>query len=338
MSRVAFRLLLWRVVRAALIAAPFAAQAAGGAAVTSLEPLAWPDRAIRLWVPSSPGGGADVMARILASRLNARAAVPVVVENRVVGGGAAAVLQLAREPADGLTLMVTFETFVLNPIVFRQQTYDPLHDYSLITMLSRYELLLLAPASRRIGSLSSLVERARQVPGGVNFASPGPGGPARFAFEALKLAAGIAGTPVHYRGIAPALQGLLGGELDAGFAQANSVVTANVRSGRLVVLASGGARRSAQFPAVPTLAETWPGLEARAWAGLIGPSGMPPALIGRIAEVVRDVMDSASVREQLHDQGGELVLGSPGAFAAVVAADLRQWTRVVRDAAITMDP
>jgi tripartite-type tricarboxylate transporter receptor subunit TctC len=308
------------------------------ASPASAEPLAWPDRALRLWVPSSPGGGADVMARMLASRLSARSAVPVVVENRMAAGGAAAVIQLAREPADGSTLMVTFETFVLNPIVFREHSYDPLHDYSLITLLSRYELFLLAPASRRIVSLSALIDRARQMPGGVNFASPGPGGPARFAFEALKLAAGMAGTPVHYRGIAPALQGLLGGELDAGFAQVNSVVSAALRSGRLVALASGGVRRSPAFPTVPALNETWPGLEARAWAGLIGPPGIAPLLVSRIAEVVRDVMDTPPVRDQLHDQGGELVLGTPAAFAAVIAADSRQWRQVVRDAGITIDP
>ena len=318
LERAAARVLAGAAVCAVLGCAPVVARAAGGAQAPGTDPLLWPDRPLRLWVPSSPGGGADVMARILANRLAARGAVPVVVENRVAGGGAAVVAQLAREPADGATLMVTFETFVLNPLVFRQNPYDPLHDYSLITMLSRYELFLLAPASRRIVSLSSFIDRARQTPGGGNFASPGPGGPARFAFEALKLAAGIAGTPIHYRGIAPALQGLLGGELDAGFAQANSVVSAALRSGRLVALASGGARRSTAFPGVPTLAETWPGLEARAWAGLIGPLGISSVLVNRMAEVVREAMDTSQVREQLHDQGGELVLGTPAAFAAVI--------------------
>jgi tripartite-type tricarboxylate transporter receptor subunit TctC len=197
-------------------------------------------------------------------------------------------------------------------------------------VLARYDLMLFAHAGRGFGNLQGFLDHARRFPDRVNFASPGPAGPARLAFESLKELAGAGGTPVHFKGLGPALTALLGGELDAGFAQANQAVRGGVNAGRLVVLGTGGVRRSSRFPDVPAIAELLPGFEAASWVGMIGPPGMSPVVVERIASALRLSLDNADFRAQLGDQGGELVLAGPDAFSALIARDVARLGPVVR--------
>ena len=238
-------------------------------------PQDYPVKPVHVFVPASPGGGSDVAARLVAPKLAEALGQPFLVENRVASGGVVATAQLAKSPADGYTVMMTFDTFASNPHMFRDLPYDVVKDFAPIMLVTRYPQILVVHPSLGVNTVPEFVAYAKANGAKMNYGSAGPASSSRLAFELFKDTAGIEMQAVHYKGGGPAINDLLAGTVQVMLIQAGGAIGQNVRSGKLVGLATSGRQRSPHFPGLPTIAEFYPGFETTSWVGLIAPAGTP---------------------------------------------------------------
>src|SRR5436190_2881162 len=254
----------------------------------------YPVRTVRLVVPASPGGASDLVARILAPALSSELGQPFIVENRVTSGGTIGTQQVAESSPDGHTLLVTFDTFAVNPFLFKDLKWDPLRDFAPLMQVCRFPQVLVVHPSLGVKSVKEFVALAKAKGASLNYGSAGPASSSRLAYELFKDTAGIETVPVHYKGGGPAIQDLIGGQVQVMLIQGGGPIPQHVKAGKLVALAVSSLERSKFYPELPTIAETYPGFESESWVGMFAPAGTPRAVLDRLhAELVKVVSDAA---------------------------------------------
>lgn len=308
------------------ILAPHAARAAD----------AYPAKPVRFVVAFPPGGGTDIIARAIAQKLAERIAQQVVVDNRPGAGGNIGTDIVAKSAPDGYTmLMGSAGPLAINASLFGKMPFDPIKDLAPVTLAASTPNVLVVHPSLRAATVKELIALAKARPGEINFASSGHGTPAHLAGELFNSMAGVKMVHVPYKGAAPALADLLGGQLTFMF---DTVITSvpQIRAGKLRAIAVSSGRRASSLPEVPTLQEAGiANFDISQWQGVLAPAGTPKAIVDRLnAEIVR-AMRSPDVRERIVTQGGnEIVTGTPEDFAALIKSDLRMYAKLIKDARI----
>ncbi len=296
---------------------------------------AWPGKPVRIIVPFTPGTGMDILARTLAPHLQAAWGQGIVVDNRPGASGNLGAGAVAKSAPDGLTLLMGVNTLIINPALYSNMTYDPLKDLAPIGLVRDR----LVPARRRrrrrsIKSVDELVKAARAKPGKLDYASPGIATPHHMAMELFKLRAKVSITHIPFSGTAGAVNAVLSGDVPLMFLPVH-VAMAQVKGGRLVVLAAAGDRRSTLAPDVPTLAELGlPNVEADLWYGMLAPAGTPRDIVVRVNADMTKALALPEVRTALAAQGMEVAPSSPEDMAALMRRDAARWAGVVKQAGI----
>lgn len=295
---------------------------------------AYPEKAVRVIVPSPPGGGNDVMARLAGQKLAEAWGRQVVVDNRPGAGGAIAFEMAARAEPDGYTLLLGSTNLTVLPDL-RKVNYDPIKDFVPVSLMAKSMNILLVHPSVPVKSTKELIALARQTPGRLNYGTT-IATSVHLAAELFKAKAGVNIVMVPYKGMGPALVDLLAGQVDVAFANP-AASHEYVRTGRMRALAVTGEKRSPMLPDVPTIAETAiPGFEASTWWGILAPAGTPVAVVSEVnaklaaALALRDVMDRVAAL------GAELVGGAPERLAGHLKAEIPKWREVVRAANIRL--
>lgn len=284
---------------------------------------------IRILVGAPAGGTTDTMARTLAQALGAQLARSVVVENRPGAGGNIAAEAVARSAPDGNTLLMSFTSHAINASLYPKLPFDPLRDFTPLTMVSTSPSVLVAHPQVAANTLPELIALAKARPGQLNFAIGAMGSSLHLAGDAFKLKAGVYIVNIPYRGTAPAVQDVLAGQVDLMFAAVGNVQQ-HIRAGKLKALGVTSTTRLPSLPDVPTIAETLPGYESSAWFGLFGPARMSPELSRRLSDAARAAVQSPEVRRRIEHEGATPVGNSPEAFARFVETEIQRWGAVVR--------
>lgn len=294
----------------------------------------YPNRAIRIIGPSSPGGGIDATGRILAAALTQSLGQQVVLENRPGAGGIIGTELAAKAPPDGYTLMLTAAAaLVVFPHTFAKLPYDPVRDFAPISLAASSEYILAVHPSLPVKSVKELVALARSRPDQIVFASTGNFSLPHLAGELLKQQGNIRMLHVPYKGGGPAANAILGGEVSLMFGTGPTVVP-HARVGRLRLIATAGSSRSKSLPQLPTVAETLPGVEVSAWYGLLAPAGTPKDIITKLhTETVRALSDP-KVAQQISNAGAEAISSTPEVFSAYIKAELARWGKAVKSTGI----
>jgi tripartite-type tricarboxylate transporter receptor subunit TctC len=300
-------------------------------------PQAYPSKPVRIVVPASPGGASDLIARMLAAPLAEVFGQAFVVENRVTSGGIIGTQQVAESPPDGHTLLVTFDTFAINPFVFKNLKWDPLRDFAPVMQVCRYPQVLLVHPGLGVRTLRDFVALAKQRGGQLNYGTAGPASSSRLAYEMFKEAAGIETVPVHYKGAAPAIQDLLSGQVQVMLVQGGGSIQQHVRTGKLVALAISSLERSKFYPELPTIADTYPGFETESWVAMFAPAATPKPVIERLHGALSRMLADPALKERFEGQGCDLVAGTPEALAQRVRADQAKWGKIVREKNISIE-
>jgi tripartite-type tricarboxylate transporter receptor subunit TctC len=302
---------------------------------------AWaPSRPVRILVPFAAGGPTDIIARLLQAPLAEGLGQPVVIENRPGAGGNIGIAAVARGPADGHTLLFCSSAFAANPALQppdRPAPYDALRDFAPITVAVTSPNAIVAHPGTRLATLVEMVARAKAEPGRLDYSSPGNGTGPHLTAEMFRRAAGLEITHIPFNGGAPAIQAVLGGTVPLGFA-AMPAAQAHVRGGALVGLATTGAARWPDLPAMPTVAEAvLPGFVAETWQSLLAPTGTPEPAVARIAAIVAATLAGPEQETRLRGIGFRRVTSTPAEFAAQLATEVPQLAALVRDAGIRAD-
>ena len=297
----------------------------------------YPAKPVRIVVPFPPGGPADLLGRMFADKLQALWGQPVLVDNRAGAAGNVGSEVAAKSAPDGYTVLLAASSHVTNAGLYAKLPYDPIKDFTPISQVAYYSLVLVTHPSLPVASLDDLVAYAKANPGKLSWASAGSGTPTHLTAELFRVVSGIQFLHVPYKGAAPATNDLLGGQVQVMF---NNPVSAlpHVRSGQLRGLATTGAQRSPAAPDLPTVAELgYPGFEAGTWYALLGPAGMPKEIASKVSADANAVLKMADVRARLAAQGVEPVGTNPEQLLAIMNADLEKWTKVIRAANIKAD-
>lgn len=306
---------------------------AAGAAIAQAP---FPGRTVTMLVGFAPGGGTDTAARIIAKLLAEALGQSVVVENRPGAGGNIAHDMVAKAAPDGHTILLSsVGSLAVAPHIVSNLPYDPLRDFAPIIMAVAFPNVLVVHASVPANTLADFVKLAHAKPGSINYGSSGIGGAGHLAGELFRLMAKVEIVHVPYKGGAPAMTDLLGGQVAAIFA---TPVTAgpHVKSGKIRALATTGSGRSLAMPEVPTVAESgYPGYEALNWYGYTAPARTPKEIVARLHKELFAILSNAEVREQLLSHGMEPAPGTSEAFMRYIEREYAIWGRVVREAKIT---
>ena len=318
------------VAATALIAAPALALAQSARPDSA---AAYPSRAIRLIVPVPPGGSSDGMARILGQKLTEAWGQQVIVDNRAGGSEIIGTDLVAKANPDGLTIILVSLRFSVNPSLL-PLPYDTLRDFEPITMTAAVGNVLVVNVKTPINSVKELIALAKQKPGELTFASSGIGGAPHLTGEFFALTTGVKLTHVPYKGGGPAISDLLGGNVNMSFASMTSSLQF-IKAGRLRPLAVASKERLKQLPDVPTMAEAGvPGIVVRDWQGLLAPRGTPKPIVDKLASEVRRILHDPANQERLAVLGLDVIASSPEEFRVEIAAEIKRWARVVKEADI----
>ena len=291
----------------------------------------YPSRPVHVYVPSSAGGASDIAARLLSPKLAETLGQPFVVENRVTSGGIVGTAQLAKAPADGYAIMVTFDTFASNPHLYKELPYDVVKDFAPIMLVVRYPQILVVHPSLGVKSVPEFVAYAKKNPEKLNYGSAGPASSSRLAFELFKDAADIQAAAVNYKGGGPAINDLVAGTVQVMLIQAGGAIGQNVRSGKLIGLATSGRERSPHFPDLPTIGDFYPGFETTSWVGAIAPAGTPRAVIDRLNATLAKILSEPDVKARFDTQSAEIVASTPEQFGEFIKSEYAKWGKVIRD-------
>ena len=295
----------------------------------------YPDRPVRIIVPFSPGGGTDIIARVLAKKLGESLKTAFIVENRAGANANIGNELAARAKPDGYTLLMTSSALTINPSLFKTSSYDPLKDFAPISLATINPMLLAVnPSSMRVNSFKEFVEKVRVDGNSLNFGSAGPGNATQLAMELLKSVAHLEMTYIPYKGTGEAVVGLLSGQVQALWGTIPAVLP-HVKQGQLKALAVSSSRRIVAAPDIPTVAELgFPGYEAVTWFGLLAPAGTPRPIVALLSEEVRRALKAPEVANILGAQGGEPAGNTPEEFADYLKAEVAKWANVVAIAGI----
>lgn len=299
---------------------------------------AYPDKPIRLLIGFAPGGGTDVTARVITQRLSEKLGQPIVIDYRPGAGGTVGNAIAAKTTPDGYTwLMTAAGPHVIAPSLYRTLSYDPFRDYTAMAMVSVSPYLLLVHPSVEAKSVKELIAWLGKRATPANYSTAGAGTPGHLASELLRSMTKVNVTHVPYKGAAPALVDLMGGQVQFAFSDM-TISAPHLTSGRLRALAISSGTRSPLAPDLPTVAESGlPGFEALVWYGFVGPKGMPANVIRQVnVEVVR-LLGLPEVRERYAALGATPAPGTPAEFNAQIKRDYDKWARVIKDAGIRLE-
>jgi tripartite-type tricarboxylate transporter receptor subunit TctC len=297
----------------------------------------FPSKSVRLIVPFPPGGPADVLGRLYAEKLSAAWSQPVVVENRAGAAGNIGSDMTAKASPDGYTLLLIASSHVINSALYDKLPYDPIKDFTPISQVAYYSLVLVAHPSVPAQSLSELVALAKAQPGKLALVSAGNGTPTHLTAELFRTAAQIDFLHVPYKGAAPATNDLLAGQGQLMF---NNPVSAlpHVTAGKLKALAVTGTQRSALAPDIPTIAESgYPGFEAGTWYAFLAPAGLPPEILKKLSTDIVAITKQDDLKARFAKMGIEALGSTPEQLSEVMQADFIKWSAVIRNANIKPD-
>lgn len=312
------------VGRRACLSLPFAL------ALSPARAQTYPARPIRMIVGYPPGGTSDIVGRAVAVGLAEALGQPVVVENRGGAAGLLGTLAALQAPPDGYTLLLTASDFTIIPGLQRTPRYDPVRDFAPVGRIITYPHALIVSNGSGIASVAELIRQAREKPGALNYASGGSGGSNHVSAEWFRLKAGIEMTHVPYRGNGPAIADLLTNRVQILFTSMGPV-EAMVRAGQLRAIGVTGPHRLPDFPDVPTIAESGlSGYDFSNWYGLSVAAGTPAPIVERLNDALRKALEMPEVQKGLASLGGDLTVGSPAEFAAMMQAEKLRWAELVK--------
>ncbi len=303
---------------------------AGGAFAASGD---YPSKPVRLIVPFAPGGGTDIVARVLAQKLTESFKQTVIVDNRAGGGGTLGVETAVRASPDGYTTIIMSGSYATNAAMFKM-SFDPVNDILPMGLIGDTAFVLVLHPAVPLKSVAELVAHAKAKPGVLNYASSGTGGIAHLSGELFDLLAGTRMTHIAYKGTGPATNDLLGGQVQLLFGSAPAVVPL-IRAGRLRALAVTTLKRMSSFPELPTIDEAGvKGYEVVLWYGVLGPKGLPKAMVERWNTEIRKATKLPDMRERLLSEGFEIDDSPPSVFQALLKRDVAKWQKVVKEAKV----
>ena len=295
----------------------------------------YPNRPITLIVPYPAGGGNDVIARLVATKMSESLGQPIVIENRGGAGSTIGTRDVARSAPDGYTLLIATSSLAINPSLYPDVAYDPKNDFAPIGLIATSPNFVLVNPAVPVHSAAELIALAKKEPGKLDFASTGIGTSTHLAAVLFAAMAEVKLNAVPYKGVAPALTDLLGGQVALMFCPMASVV-GQVRAGSLRAIAVTGVERSPLFPDLPTVAEAGlPGYAAELHYGLVAPAGTPGEVIAKLNGALNNALNDAGVRSRLAADGTETLPGTPGAYAADIASEEAKWGAIVKKAGVT---
>jgi tripartite-type tricarboxylate transporter receptor subunit TctC len=308
------------------------------ARLAPVDAAKYPTRFVRMQVGYTAGGAVDVSARMVAQRLTEALSQSVVVENRPGADGNVASDYVAKSAPDGHTLAYISAGHTMNPALHpKSLPYHPLRDFAPISMVATGPQTLVVNPSLPVRSVKELVALARAKPGQINFASSGVGGPMHLSSELLKIAAGIDIVHVPYKGGGPALNDVIGGQIEMTFVGAPASMP-YIRSGRLRILAVSTAKRTVALPDVPTVAESgYPGFEVGALYAMLAPAGTPPVIVNRLSSELAKIANQKDLRERLVALGLETVGSTPEYLADFMKTDLEKWNKLIQRLGLKTD-
>ena len=284
---------------------------------------------IKIWVGASAGGTTDTMARAMAQALGQQLNRVVLVENKTGAGGNLAADAVAKSPPDGLTLLMSFTSHAINASLYPHLPFDPIKDFTPITLVSSSPSILVAHPSLTVNTVTELIDFAKKKPGKLNFAIGGVGSSLHLAGDMFKLKSGANIANIPYRGTAPAIQDVLAGQVELMFANIGNAQQ-YIATGKLKALGVTSAKRLGAFPDVATIAETLPGFESSAWFGLFGPAKLSPELLKRLSDASVLAIQTPDVRRRIEAEGATPVGNSPQEFAKFLDQDIARWREVVK--------
>ncbi len=315
------------------------------AALAVLTPLSmaqaqsgsYPNRPVRLIVPSAPGGPADIVGRAVGQGLSDMLGQQVVVDNRSGAGGSIGAELLVRAVPDGYTLMISHSgPLAIEPLLHAKATYDPAKDFAPISLVASSPYLLLVKPGVPAKSVKELIALAKARPGTLNYASGGPGTGIHMAAELFNLVAGVKLTHVPYKGAGPGMTALMSGEVDMMFNGVSSALP-QVRAGKLRALAVAGAKRSALLPDLPAIAESGLTYDTSGWYGFVAPRGTPAAVLTKLHGDIVKALSTREMKERLSGLGIEAIGSTPAQFSTFLREELTKWSKVIKAAGIKAD-
>lgn len=301
----------------------------GGASAQS----GFPTKAVHILVPYAAGGAVDILARTLGDAVSKQWGQSVVVENRPGAGGVIASQALVASPPDGYTLMVVASGHPTNPFLYPKLPYDTFKDFTAISLLASSPNILLVRADSPYKTLADVIAAAKAKPGSLSFGHAGTGTSQHLAGTLLKSMAGIDIEAIPYKGGAPAINDLLGGQIPMSFNNGPEAV-GQLEAGTVRALAVTTAKRAAFLPDVPSIAETVPGYDTEVWWGLLGPRGMAPELVEKLAHDFVAALNTDAVKQRLAKLGAAPIGSTPQVFDAKIHADYDKWGPIIRAAGI----
>ncbi|MGR4871408.1 Bug family tripartite tricarboxylate transporter substrate binding protein [Variovorax sp. LARHSF232] len=309
------------------LVAPFAAQA-----------QAWPSKPVRWLVPYPAGGGSDFLARTIGQQLSAQIGQPVLVDNKPGGNTAIAASDLVRSAADGYTVLSADNgTLVFNPVLYKSLSYSPTKDLAPVTLMGRFPMILVVSPSVTAKDAKEFIAQAKAKADGINYASAGAGSPHHLAMELLKTEAGLKMIHAPYRGAAPALADVAGGQVPAMMVDL-AAGAGFIKGGKVRPLAVASAKRLPQLPDVPTFAELgFKNVEAAALVGMVVPAATPADVVAALNKQVVAAIHAPDVHKKLIDFGVEPVGNTPAQFAELLKSESTRWHKLIRELNITLD-
>lgn len=305
--------------------------------LAALADAAYPDKPVKFVVPYPPGGGTDVVARIVQQRLQAALGQSIVIENKGGAGGSLGTDIVAKAAPDGYTVLFTLSSHTINPAIFPKLPYDTIKDFEPVGLVASLPQLLAANMAVPVRSVADVVAQAKAAPDKFSFASVGNGSPGHLAGELMVLRTGAPMAHIPYRGGGPAVTDVIGGQVPLLWVSIPAAA-AQVKAGKLRALAVSTTKRSPAFPDVPTMQEAGVAdFEVDSWYAMLVPAKTPRPIIDRLNKALNTVLAEPAIRAQLLDQGADAVGGTPEALAKVIAAEVPKWVKLAKDANIKAD-
>ena len=303
----------------------------------ALAQPAYPSKAIRMIIPFTPGGSADILGRAIGHELTTAWGQSVIPENVAGAGGSIGADRVAKAAADGYTLLMGHVgTLAITPGLYPKLPYDPIKSFTPIAWVARVPNVLVVHPSLPVKDLASFIAYVKANPGKINYSSGGNGSAAHMTMAYLAQQTGLDMQHVPYKGTAPAVNDLVAGQVQALFTGIPAVL-AQLRAGQIKALAVSSPQRVAILGEVPTVAETAvPGFEADQWYGVVGPAGMPTDVVARINAQINDSLKSPAILERLQNEGAQPMPSSPAVFGQLISKDLARWGKVIKDNRMTL--
>ncbi|MCZ8294606.1 MAG: tripartite tricarboxylate transporter substrate binding protein [Hylemonella sp.] len=297
----------------------------------------YPAKSVTVIVPQAAGGSNDIVGRLIAQKLGETLPGAVVVENRPGAGGNIGTVYVAKAPKDGHTLLMTISSAqAINPAVYKNPGFDPVKDFTPLALVGSVPNVLVVNPAFPAKNLADFLKLVKANPGKYPYASAGNGTLNHLLGEMLNSTAGVKLQHIPYKGVAPAMTDVIGGQVPMAFTSLPSVLQ-HLKAGRLVAIGVSSPSRSPVLPDVPAIGEQVPGYSGTLWVGLFAARGTPPEIEGRLQDAMKKVLAATDTQEKLQAQGVELANATPAQFAALLQEDITRWARIVKESGATID-